>query len=289
MGLDFHGAALVAFAAQQRMPMRSVLTLGRQESIITAGWCRHLQQAYGADLSGLEFQREPYAEPFFRRLGAERVDALDYSAYQGAAIVRDLNKPPVAEASEGYDLVFDGGTLEHVFHFPNAIANCMSLVKMGGHFMASLPANQWFGHGFYQFGPELFFRVFSAGNGFEIVRMFLAENSNEPGRLYRVLDPAETGVRLLLASRRPMLVLVWAKKIAEVKPFSQWPQQSDYSTRWQANAETDPTAFARKPGMLAAAKRAAGELLPISVRWRLAWRKHLREARRGLIPIEKFQ
>jgi len=30
-----------------------------------------------------------------------------------------------------YDLVFDGGTLEHVFNFPVAIKNCMEMVKVG--------------------------------------------------------------------------------------------------------------------------------------------------------------
>ena len=292
MGLDFKGAALVAFAHQQGMPMKSVLTLGRLDSILTESWARHLGTTYGADLSGLDWQREPYAEPFFKRLGAERVESLDHSAYQGCSIVHDLNEPlPPDAGREGYDLVFDGGTLEHVFHFPNAIANCMSLVKVGGHFMASAPANQWLGHGFYQFSPELFFRVLAPENGFEMMRVYLAEFCDRAGKFYRVTDPAQSGVRTLLDSPNEMLLLVWAKKTAEVKPFRSWPKQSDYATRWQAGDETTPVALppASRGGLTATARRLAGAFVPESVKARLAWKKHLAAASRGIQSLDRLQ
>ena len=291
MGLDFKGAAMVAYARQQGMPMRSVLTLGRQDSVLTDAWCHHLKEAYGAPVEGLDFEREPYGEEFFKRLGAERIESIDYSAYQSSTLCRDLNNPPSSEPVEGYDLVYDGGTLEHVFHFPNAIATCMSMVKVGGHFMASLPANHWLGHGFYQFSPELFFRVFAPENGFEVVRIFLAENANSAnGKLYRVLDPAETGTRTLIENSRSLLILVWARKIAEVKPFQKWPQQSDYSARWSEGKEPDASSpITQAVGFPRKLLRLAGKLIPNSVRSYIAWRKHLKEARRGLIEIDKLQ
>lgn len=291
MGLDFKGAAMVAYARQQGMPMASVLTLGRQDSVLTEAWCQHLKAAYGADVEGLDYQKEPHGEEFFKRLGAQRVDSIDYSAYQSSTLCRDLNNPPSDEPVEGYDLVYDGGTLEHVFHFPNAIANCMAMVKVGGHFMASLPANQWLGHGFYQFSPELFFRVFALENGFETVRIYLAENANSaPGKLYRVLDPAETGARTLIETNRSLLILVWARKIAEVKPFQKWPQQSDYSARWAEGKEQEEAASDAKPVSLKRKLlRMVGKLVPSSVRYYIAWRKHLQAARRGLIELDKLQ
>ena len=292
MGLDFQGAALVAFARQQGMPMKSVLTLGRLDSILTDEWNRHLGATYGADLSGLDWRSEAHAEPFFRRLGAERVESLDHSPYQGCSIVHDLNEPLPPDASrEGYDLVYDGGTLEHVFHFPNAITNCMSLVKVGGHFMTSAPANQWLGHGFYQFSPELFYRVLSPENGFEMVRVYLAEFCGRPGKIWRIIDPAQSGVRTLLDSKNEMLVLVWAKKIAEVKPFSAWPKQSDYATRWEAGDETAGALQPSSPhaGPLTAARHIVGALVPEAVKARLAWKKHLAAASRGLQPMDRLQ
>jgi hypothetical protein len=291
MGLDFHGAEMLALARQQKMPMRTVLTLGRQDSLLTSSWLKHLKRVYDAPVEDLGHKVEPHAEAFFKRLGAETVDSLDFSDYQGCTICRDLNAPPPAQQpAQTYDLVYDGGTLEHVFHFPNAIANCMSLVKVGGHFMASLPADQWLGHGFYQFSPELFFRVLSPENGFQIVRIFLAENLLGRGRLVRVIDPAETGVRCLLQTRKPLVLLVWAQKVAEVKPFQSWPKQSDYQTRWEAAAAPGPASTeAPKKSIVKRVRKLAGLLVPDSVKQHLSWRKHLLAAQRGMIELDHLQ
>ncbi len=290
MALDFKGAALVALARQLGMPMKSVLTLGRLDSMLTEDWLRHLRKTYGAAVTGLDKTREPHAEAFFKRLGAERVESLDHSAYQGCSVVHDLNEPlPRDVAREGYDLVYDGGTLEHVFHFPNAIANCMSLVKLGGHFMCSTPANQWLGHGFYQFSPELFFRVFSLENGFEIVRVFLAESCNSVGKKYRVIDPAESGVRTLFDSPNEMLLLVWARKIADIAPFRAWPKQSDYAARWRAGEETAISQSAPPKSLVARARSLIGRFVPERVKTRIAWKKHLGAAERGLVRMDHLQ
>jgi SAM-dependent methyltransferase len=291
MSLDFHGAALLAFARQQKMPMQSVLTLGRLDSLVTAEWNAHLASTYGQPLDGVDCEREPYAEAFFRKLGAERVESLDMSEYQGCSVCHDLNLPlPEDPTRPTYDLVFDGGTLEHVFHFPTAIANCMSLVKVGGHFMAATPADHWLGHGFYQFSPELFFRVFAPENGFEMVRLFLAENVDAPGRLFRVTDPAQTGSRTLFDTTRPLSLLVWAKKIADVKPFQRWPQQSDYSARWQRNDEASQAGTASTSNAL---RKLAKSLLPKSfvqsVQRRAEWQKHLAAASRGIYEMPFLQ
>jgi hypothetical protein len=292
MGLDIHGAALVAMARQKGMPMDRVVTLGRQDSLLTNSWCRHLESRYGVTAGLPDAQTERYGEAFFHHLGAVQVDSLDRSAYQGSTLCRDLNDPPPETSAAGYDLVYDGGTLEHVFHFPNAIANCMSMVKLGGHFMASLPANDWLGHGFYQFAPELFFRVFCPANGFEIERIFLVEGAPS-GRLYRVLDPAQTGVRGLMRSPRELSVLVWAKKISEAKPFTAWPQQSDYASRWAAGAEAPaPAAAAVSHQSLSAMRRVRrflGKMVPQAVWDHLAWRRHLATARQGFEEVQHLQ
>lgn len=271
--------------------MKSVLTLGRLDSMLTEDWLRKLSATYGADVTGLDQKREPHAEAFFKRLGAERVESLDHSAYQGCSVIHDLNEPlPRDAAREGYDLVYDGGTLEHVFHFPNAIANCMALVKTGGHFMCSSPATQWLGHGFYQFSPELFFRVLSPENGFEIRRIFLAEFSDREGVIHRVIDPAESGVRTLLDSRNEMLLLVWAKKIADIPPYRAWPKQSDYAARWQAGDESEAAAqTAKNKSLLAQARSLVGKFVPESVKMRMAWKKHLAAAERGLVRMDHLQ
>ena len=51
----------------------------------------------------------------------------------------------------------------------------MEMVKRGGHFIGVTTLNNFCGHGFYQFSPELYYRVFAPGNGFEVVKMYVCE------------------------------------------------------------------------------------------------------------------
>lgn len=98
---------------------------------------------------------------------------MDASKYEGASVVQDLNQPVPDSLKERFDAIFDGGTLEHVFNIPAALKNCMEMTKVGGRFYMHTCANNLCGHGFYQFSPELFYRVFSEQNGFEVERMVI--------------------------------------------------------------------------------------------------------------------
>ena len=54
-----------------------------------------------------------------------------------------------------------------IFNFPVAIRNLMRMAKVGGQVFLTTPANNFCGHGFYQFSPELAYRIFALENGFE--------------------------------------------------------------------------------------------------------------------------
>jgi SAM-dependent methyltransferase len=175
--------------------------------------------------------------------------SMDCSGYEGAALTHDFNVPVPESHWNVYDAVLDGGTLEHVFNFPVAIANCMKMLRVGGRFFALTPANNHCGHGFYQFSPELFFRVFSEANGFAVEHVLAIEHAF-PGieltagrTVYTVRDPAEVGERVGLVSSRPVYLFVQAVKRADVEPFApSWPQQSDYAAAW-TGAARPPTSI----------------------------------------------
>ncbi|MEO8450970.1 MAG: hypothetical protein ABI647_14330, partial [Gemmatimonadota bacterium] len=167
-------------------------------------------------------------------LGAESVSTMDYSTYEGADIVHDLNEPIPEELRGRFDAVIECGSLEHIFNFPTAIGNLMKTVKVGGAIFISVPANNLCGHGFYQFSPELMFRVFAPENGFELKRVVLVpgvfpgmELTHNP-RAYQVADPKSLGSRVGLLSKQPAVMQVEATKIAEVPLFASAPLQSDY-------------------------------------------------------------
>lgn len=175
-----------------------------------------------------------FADGLFTALGATQVDVMDFSDYEGANLLHDLNQPVPDHFKACFDVVVDGGTLEHVFNFPVAIRNCMEMVRPGGSFFTATIPNNWCGHGFYQFSPELFHRVFSPENGFRVAGMYLAEL--DASRWWSVRDPAEVRSRIELVNDRPVYLLVHAVREKETPIFARTPQQSDYVAAWTGNS-----------------------------------------------------
>lgn len=174
-----------------------------------------------------------FAEPVFRQLGAREIDSLDLSTFEGATIVHDLNNPLPEHLRNRYSVVFDGGALEHVFNFPQALKNCLQAVEPGGHFITIAPTNGYVGHGFYQFSPELYYQALASDNGFEVIALLVRPRFSR-ARWRAVAKPAEVGRRVTLSRTSPTLMYVLAKRIAEAEIFAAWPQQSDYMTAWSA-------------------------------------------------------
>jgi hypothetical protein len=88
----------------------------------------------------------------------------------------------------------------------------MQMVKPGGRFVAVTMPNNWCGHGFYQFSPELFFRALGPENGFSVVEMYFADV--EGRHFYRVVDPAAVRERVQLWTSEPVFLLVHARRDA---------------------------------------------------------------------------
>jgi hypothetical protein len=200
-----------------------------------------------------------YADDLFRHLGALEVDSIDAAEYEGATIIHDMNVPIPTDRASRYSLVFDGGTLEHVFNFPVASANVIKLTAIGGHILSVAPANNLCGHGFYQFSPELFFRVFGASNGCEIKSLYMADTA--PHRPWqRVTDPQLLRRRVNLHHFYATSMIMLAFKKSDVMQPGFVPQQSDYElSAWK------DTVAAPVRGPLSKAKAIARDLLPVAV------------------------
>jgi hypothetical protein len=231
MGLDNDGTKFLFAARAAGVSFRNTATLGRQNFFPEPAQLQRLLDLEKPGLSAKQFLGDSggYAEKFLEYLGAEEIVALDNSAYEGAAIVTDLNAPIADTLKSRFSAVIDGGCLEHIFNFPQAIKNSMEMLAVGGHFVGITPANNFCGHGFYQFSPELYFRIFSEANGF-LVRAILTK---EKDRWFRVVDPEEFGGRVELQNNRATYLFVLARKIEEREIFLRPPQQSDYARKWE--------------------------------------------------------
>ena len=247
MGLDINAVRFLIDARKRGVDFGEVITLGRQDLNVFPAKMVEVLEAH--DFSAAAFKGDAkalYAEPCFLSLGAKKVHSLDASDFEGATFVQDLNQPLVSALKERFDLVVDGGTLEHVFNFPLALRSCMEMVKPGGHILFHTCANNWCGHGFYQFSPELFYRALSPENGYELTRMIL-HMVGPYGGWYEVTDPNTIRSRVELVTFAPMQLLVLAKRTA-VKPiFAAPPQQSDYTPRWEPAKAGDPPPINYEP------------------------------------------
>jgi hypothetical protein len=107
-----------------------------------------------------------------------------------------------------------------------------------------LPANNFCGHGFFQFSPELFFSLYSNQNGYQDTEVFLADLSNTT-KWFKV-SPPSNGHRVDVICSTEVYALV--RTVLREASFSHINvQQSDYAFAWindpekkKANAPPTP-------------------------------------------------
>ena len=238
MGLDSNACRLFLYAKRRGAVFTRTLSIGRLSLRLNRRMMSRAFKEFALyededQINRIFSNPEGFSEPFFHELGAERVDSVDATDYEGASLVHDLNCGLPQNSELMYDAVVDGGTLEHVFNFPIALKTTMSAVKFGGRFFTITQCNNAMGHGFYQFSPELYFRVFSPDNGFVLENMFIAEGSFGTVPWHSVTDPLQINHRVELVNDVQTYLLVIARRIATKPIFKNWPQQSDYAAAWR--------------------------------------------------------
>ena len=167
MGLIYSRLKLLLEAKKFGVDFSSTLIIGRQKLSLSKKENKKLVLRYNIDteVDDFNFGTRDYTDKILSKyLNITELLSLDYSNYEGATINVDLNKPISNSLYNKFDVLIDGGTIEHIFNFPVAIENYMNMVKMNGSIFIFTNANNHFGHGFYQYIPELFFRVFNEKN-----------------------------------------------------------------------------------------------------------------------------
>jgi hypothetical protein len=237
MGLDTNGIKFLLSSRRKGVSFRSTLMVGRQ--ILNLDFREFRENLQGFSLYQSDNQVEGfladsggYAENFLRFLGAESSDSLDYSAYEGANILQDMNFTIPDELKGKYSTVLESGSLEHIFNFPQSMANCMEMVEEGGHLLIITPVNNIMGHGFYQFSPEVFYRILNESNGFIIEQMLIFEYSPEE-KWFQVEDPKKVRCRVELMNSSATYLCVRARRLKLMPLFERYPYQSDYEDAWE--------------------------------------------------------
>lgn len=239
------GIARLLIEEHQRRPFQGrLLQLGRQEIMFSRKRCAQLIKETGLVPSDRSTYRESSNEEisdteFFSLFGVDSIEALDATADVAASVVHDLNVAEVPEQYRGkFDVIFDGGTMEHVFHAPNMLTAIHNLLAPGGRIIHNTPASNAVDHGFYSFSPCLYYEYYSK-SGYELNTAYLIDYGTRllPIRMtaYPYLPPlSRSALDGRLGGHVHYNYVVATKR--EGAQAGQIPQQSFYQDIWDEAA-----------------------------------------------------
>ncbi|KAF0676806.1 class I SAM-dependent methyltransferase [Profundibacterium mesophilum] len=231
MGISLVPGMFLVRHAPRMQGLRNGAILGRQKLHMGG---RRLERFIGAarghgfDLSaGAITQPDGFSEALLAQLGYPALEAVDFTDKEGAPHIHDLNLPVPPALRERFDLVIDGGTTEHVFHIGQAIENCHAMLRPGGLMLAFIACDGWFGHGFFQTGPDVPWRYWHHARGCEMLEVSVV-NRKMPRRIIDIPDPTGRPRGGEMALQGPHMLLYACRKPFDPPPY-QLPVQSHYA------------------------------------------------------------
>jgi SAM-dependent methyltransferase len=255
MGISHPIISLLMNEGKEHPFSGSVLQLGKQKILCDAQSLESMAGKMNYPLKRVEpstnenISENPSSKPseisdeyFFKSLGFSDVHALDVSDYEGADLIFDLNQREIPHAlEERFDFIINSGTIEHVFHLPNALRNIFRMLKVGGRVIHIAPVNNYFEHGFYSFSPCFFLDYYHA-NQFQIIRsLLLRSHSDQTDRQSEVAEcgPESPATQILgragaLDSRLYEIFFVAEKSDESQSDFI--PQQNQYVNIWEGSS-----------------------------------------------------
>lgn len=250
MGVDIEIFGRLVELSTRFRPKGRTLMLGRQKFIPLErfGWrYEKILTDNGYDLSLDEVtQDDGYSETLFEKLGFGPIETMDFSDYEGASVIHDLNLPVLKKLEKKFGFIFDGGTLEHVFNVPVALESVFRMLRVDGRFLSVNGLNGWHGHGMYQFNPELVWSFWRRNCGCAVHECRgIQKTPKGVGAQVRFPDPAERGGRLRLNRMVPdgRIYLYYEIERLKTSALKGRVLQSDYEDSWRAHETAGETRF----------------------------------------------
>lgn len=193
MGISINIALQLAQIAPMVQGCTAGIMLGRQKMHFgPPGWTDRLIRKLAR--MGIEagpedlFQDDGFCESYLKTIGWPKLESLDFSAIEGAEHVHDLSEPVGDELKNRFDLIYDGGTTEHVFDIAQSFRNVDAMLKQDGIFVSCVGTDGWYGHGFYQVGPDIPWRYWHHALGYAVLGCWTMSRKGTD-RAVRVADP----------------------------------------------------------------------------------------------------
>ena len=133
-----------------------------------------------------------------------------------------------------YDLIFDGGTSEHIFNFPQVLKNIHDLLKLGGIIIHAAPTHNFVDHGFYMFSPTVFYDFYSV-NKFDILKSYIFEYKSDPILDWLIYDYKPGSIDHLSSGGwgRDLLGIFFVAQKTAAASGNIIPQQGSYLRTWK--------------------------------------------------------
>jgi len=179
MGLKKESVLLLMKEGLRESFKGRMVTLGRQDVLVTYEELIELANQVGyplrllsnialSDKSDMEKLKFISDRSLFFMLGFDDLKSVDFSSYENADVIYDLNRDLLpADLVSSANVVLDPGTIEHVFHVPNSLKNIFKMLQVTGRVIHIAPSSNHMDHGFYMFSPTLF-RDYYLANQFDL-------------------------------------------------------------------------------------------------------------------------
>lgn len=207
-------------------------------------------------MDGVYLPRDFYFRDLKEKLesdGINKVYTLDYFD-KNADFLVDLNKPVPPKLKNRFKVVFDMGSVEHVFDTKQCLVNYFSMIKKDGLFVLVTVVNGYFGHGFHVFNPEAILEALKL-NGFEI--LYLKYSTS-------------TGIKLSSPNvKKNVIMWLVASKKRSVNKFVV-PQQKEWGDKYKkGQSRTKPTFKEKAKFVFRQIKQKLTKFLPDGLRSKL--------------------
>ncbi len=218
MGISINIATHMARCAPLVEGCSDGVMLGRQKMHFRPNWGKRLVAnlaTLGIETTeGALFQEDGFCEAFLRAIGWPALKSLDFSDIEGAEFIHDLSQPVGDDLRRRFDVIYDGGTTEHVFDIATAFRNVHAMLKDGGVFLSCVGTDGWFGHGFYQVGPDIPWRYWGATLGYEVLGVWTFSRAGKDEPLL-IADPTHSPRGATRDFDRPQFLFYAVRKTGE--------------------------------------------------------------------------
>ncbi len=213
---------------------RRVISLARQYITAPPPLLRQYLQEAGldTDVPGYNWDRFMGSNELLPLLGFEEYDDVDFTADEGCNLIHDMNQPIPDAWANRYDLVFEVGTIEHIFDIRTVFENICRLTAPGGTVFHLAPLT-WLNHGFYNSSLTLYYDVYRE-NGFDNLDFYIvafpADWTQEQRIHYQSIDFRPDQISLEGPPNTFLMVACMATKQEDIRPF-RIPIQAAYDPK----------------------------------------------------------